>query len=69
MPTQTWEVTITFDKNRKGMNYYVLSDNLSVKYVCNGDYFGVAKLDKELENDGYRTSDSALNEVSISTRK
>ena len=55
------EVTIAFDKSRKGMKYYVLSDNLSVQYVCNGDYFGVAKLDKELEKDGYKTSDSALN--------
>jgi hypothetical protein len=55
------EVTVAFDKNRKGMNYYVLSDNLSVQYVCNGSYFGVVKLDKKLEKDGYKTSDSALN--------
>jgi hypothetical protein len=55
------EVTVAFDKNRKGMKYYVISDNLSVQYVCNGGYFGVAKLDKELEKDGYKTSDSALN--------
>jgi hypothetical protein len=54
------EVTVAFDKNRKGMTYYVLSPALSVKYVCNGDYFGVAKLaEKELE--GYRTSDASLN--------
>lgn len=54
------EVTIAFDKNRKGMTYYVLSPALSIKYVCNGDYFGVAKLaEKELE--GYRTSDASLN--------
>jgi hypothetical protein len=55
------EVTVAFDKNRKGMKYYVLSDNLSVQYVCNGGYFGVMKLDKELEKDGYKTSESALN--------
>jgi hypothetical protein len=55
------EISVAFDKNRKGMKYYVLSDNLSVQYVCNGSYFGVAKLDKELEKDGYKTSDSALN--------
>src|SRR5512137_549844 len=36
------EVTIAFDKNRKGMTYYVLSPALSVKYVCKSDYFGVA---------------------------
>lgn len=57
------EVTVAFDKNRKGMTYYVLSDNLSVKYVCNRRYFGVAKLGKELEKDGYRTSDSGLNKA------
>jgi hypothetical protein len=56
------EVTVAFDKARKGgMKYYVLSDALSVQYVCNGSYFGIAKLDKELEKDGYRTSESALN--------
>jgi hypothetical protein len=55
------EVIVAFDKNRKGMTYYVISDNLSVKYVCNRKYFGVAKLGKELEKDGYRTSDSELN--------
>jgi hypothetical protein len=55
------EVTIAFEKNRKGMKYYVLSPNLSVQYVCTGGIFGVAKLDKELEKDGYKTSDSALN--------
>jgi len=55
------EVTVVFDKNRNGMNYYVLSASLSVKYTCNGGYFGVSKLGKELEKEGYRTSESALN--------
>jgi hypothetical protein len=55
------EITVAFDKDRKGMKYYVLSDALCVQYVCNGSYFGIAKLDKELEKDGFKTSDSALN--------
>jgi hypothetical protein len=56
------EVTIAFDKTKKGMTYYVLSPSLSIKYVCNGDYFGIAKLtEKELEAEGYRTSETALN--------
>jgi hypothetical protein len=55
------EVTVAFEKTRKGMNYYVLSPALSVKYVCNGKYFGVSKLNKELLKEGYKTSDSALN--------
>ena len=45
------EVTIAFDKNRNGMNYYVLSNNLSVQYICKDGYFGVAKLDKEIEKE------------------
>lgn len=57
------EVTVAFEKNRKGMTYYVISDNLAVKYVCNRKYFGVAKLGNELEKDGYRTSDSELNKT------
>jgi hypothetical protein len=55
------EVTIAFDKSKKGMKYYVLSDNLSIQYVCDKGIFGVAKLEKELEKDGFKTSDSALN--------
>jgi hypothetical protein len=55
------EVTVAFDKNRNGMTYYVISPNLAIKYVCNGKFFGVQKLNTELEKDGYKTSDSALN--------
>jgi hypothetical protein len=55
------EVTVAFDKGKKGMTYYVISPTLAIKYVCNGSYFGVQKLGTELEKDGYRTSDSALN--------
>ena len=57
------EVTVAFEKTKNCMNYYVLSPTLSVKYVCNGDYFGVAKLGNELEKDGYMTSETALNRV------
>lgn len=55
------EVTVAFEKNRKGMKYYVLSDKLAVQYVCKNGYFGVTKLDKELEKDGFKTSESAIN--------
>jgi len=55
------EVTVAFEKGRKGMTYYVISPGLAIKYVCNGSYFGVQKLGNELEKDGYKTSDSALN--------
>ena len=55
------EVTVVVTKDKKCKNYIVLSDKLSVQYVCNGDYFGVQKLDKSFEKDGYKTSDAALN--------
>ncbi len=41
--------------------YYVISDNLSVQYVSTPNYFGVQKLDRDLEKEGYRTVDADLN--------
>jgi hypothetical protein len=55
------EVTVVVSKERNCKRYVVLSDKLSVQYVCNKDYFGVARLDKSFEQDGCKTSDSALN--------
>lgn len=55
------EVTVVVSKERKCKRYIVLSDKLSVQYVCNADYFGVEKLDKSFEQNGYKTSESALN--------
>jgi hypothetical protein len=55
------EVTVIVMEDRKDKKYIVLSDMLSVQYVCNEKYFGVEKLDKIFEKDGYKTSDSALN--------
>jgi hypothetical protein len=40
--------------------YFVLSDKLSVQYVCNENYFGVERLDKSFEKEGYSTSDASL---------
>jgi hypothetical protein len=54
------EVTVVIQKGKKCKNYIVLSDKLSVQYVCNENYFGVEKLDKSLEKEGYATSDEAL---------
>jgi hypothetical protein len=55
------EVKVVISKDRKCKRYVVLSDKLSVQYVCYGTYFGVEKLDKAYEMEGYKTSDSALN--------
>jgi len=55
------EVKVVIRKDKDCKNYIVLSDKLSVQYVCNGDYFGVQKLDKSLATEGLSTSDAALN--------
>jgi hypothetical protein len=55
------EVKVVIRKEKDCKNYFVFSDKLSVQYVCNGTFFGVQKLDKSLEKDGYKTSDAALN--------
>ena len=55
------EVKVVIKNDKKCKNFIVLSDKLSVMYVCNGDYFGVQKLDKSLQAAGLTTSDEALN--------
>jgi len=57
------EVKVIICKDRKCRRYLVLSEKLSVQYVCNKDYFGVEKLDKIFEKDGLSTSDSNLNRL------
>jgi hypothetical protein len=59
----TMDVTIVVCKEKNCRKYVVLSDKLSVQYVCNSSYFGVEKLDKAFEAEGYRTSYAALNRV------
>jgi hypothetical protein len=55
------EVTVAIKKNKKCKSYFVLSDKLSVQYVCNANYFGIEKLDPFLKMDGFTTSDASLN--------
>lgn len=55
------EAKVVITKGKKCKNYVVLSDKLSIQYVCNENYFGVEKLDKSFEKDGYTTSDAAIN--------
>jgi hypothetical protein len=57
------EVRIAVDMEKGCKKYYVISDNLSVQYVSNRHYFGVELLSKDLEKDGFKTSDSALNKT------
>jgi hypothetical protein len=54
------EVKVAIRKERNCKKYIVLSDKLCVQYVCNANYFGVERLDKSFEKDGYTTSDIYL---------
>lgn len=63
------EVMVAVDMDRQGTKYYVISDDLSVQYVSNNQYFGVEKLGKKLEKDGYTTSDQALNRTEYFRQK
>jgi hypothetical protein len=54
------EVKVAVRKEHNCKKYIVLSEKLSVQYVCNANYFGVERLDKSFEKDGYATSDLFL---------
>ncbi len=56
-------VIVVIDKQKKCKKYYVLSEQNPVQYECNGTYFGIKKLDKTLETDGYITILENLNKV------
>jgi hypothetical protein len=55
------EVTIVVRKGKNCKNFIVLSDKLTVQYVCNPNYFGVEKLDKTLKIEGFTAEEGALN--------
>jgi hypothetical protein len=55
------EVRVAVDMDKGIKKYFVISDNLSVQYVANRKYFGVQKLSPELEMEGFKTTDAALN--------
>jgi hypothetical protein len=55
------EVKVVITKGKNCKNYVVLSDKLSVQYVCNEKYFGVQMLDPSLANDGISTETASLN--------
>jgi hypothetical protein len=53
------EVKVVVVPGKKCKDFIVLSDKLSIKYVCSKEYFGVEKLLKPVN--GYTTSDKSLN--------
>jgi hypothetical protein len=63
------EIRVAVDMDKRGKIYYVISDNLSVQYIANRHYFGVEKLSEDLEKEGYKTSDAALNRVEYFRQK
>jgi hypothetical protein len=57
------QATVVICKDKKCKKYVVLSDKLSVQYVCNPTYFGIERLEKSFEKEGYKTEDKELNKV------
>jgi len=57
------KVVVAVDNQKKCRKFYVLTDPLPVQYECNGTYFGVKKLDKDLMLLGYQTSMEKLNKL------
>lgn len=55
------KVVVVLDKQKSCKKYYVLNDQISVQYECNGIYLGIKKLDKELVNEGMATTMETLN--------
>jgi len=55
------KVTVAVDKDKKCSNYLVISDKLSVQYVCNDSFFGVEKLSRKYGKMGLSTVDNELN--------
>jgi hypothetical protein len=57
------QLKVYVDKERKCKNYIVLSDDLAVMYSCDGNIFGVNKVDKKFKNAGIVTDDSKLDRM------
>ncbi|MEI7830297.1 MAG: hypothetical protein WCI31_11030 [Prolixibacteraceae bacterium] len=57
------KVIVAIDKQKKCKKYYVLTEKLPVQYECNGTYFGIKRLDKNMESNGFSTSMSNLNKA------
>ncbi len=57
------EVKVVVCKDENCRRYVVLSNKLSVQYICTKDYFGVERLDKNSGVEGYVTSDTNLNRL------
>jgi len=63
------EITVALKEGKKCINYIVISDKLSVQYVCNESYFGVERLDNSLKKEGLITSDYYMNRTEYYRQK
>ena len=63
------EVTVVIKESKDCQNYMVLSDKLSIQYVCNDNFFGVERLDKSARKEGLSTSNAALNRTEYYRQK
>jgi hypothetical protein len=53
-------VKVYIDKEKKCKNYVVVTDGLSVTYTCDGQFFGVNKVDPKFKSAGIFTDDNLL---------
>jgi hypothetical protein len=69
VPLDTYVVTyetgyslrIAVEKDKKCWRYITVSDDISVQYVCNANYFGIEKLDSKYDGSAIATSYDSMN--------
>jgi hypothetical protein len=52
---------IAVEKEKKCRKYIIVSDDLSVQYVCNANYFGIEKLDSKYDGSAIATGYDSMN--------
>jgi hypothetical protein len=62
-------VTVVVDKEKKCKNYIVVSEGVSVMYKCNGEYFGINRIEEKYKKDGFVTDDKNLDKNSYFHQK
>jgi hypothetical protein len=50
-----YTLTIAVEKDKKCKRYITVSDDLSVQYICNANYFGIEKLDSKYDGSAIST--------------
>ncbi len=60
---------ILVDKEKNCKNYIVISEGLSIMYSCNGEYFGVKKIDEKYSEEGIVTDETNLDRINYFHQK